>query len=345
MHSWSSFAKVVHRICALGDTSTIANLEALPPSLFANNSPSAAGSPPSSNDVKTQPYRFLSGVMDEATKKGLAYVQKDSTTVLAVNNILAMPHGPSVWPAYWTVGPNWPNSAEIDIIEGVGDSTTNQMTLYTSQRLLFLLFHFPTTTLTQITPTRRRQFTLCDRLPVLHLSPRRSLKHSLAFHSNLIDNSPLKATSNLYVTSPPQPHGPKTISADRTHTAVLSIFTSRTADADERGSEYDGIVTQNAALDNNKPSKSTRTVYHHPPHLSNAANHERGSPPQSPSVYTRYLAASSKKHRLLSARPFAQATRPSPAHIFHTLRHPSPLPSIHSRAHLRPPPQSPEKTY
>ncbi|KAJ7820646.1 hypothetical protein B0H14DRAFT_2371943, partial [Mycena olivaceomarginata] len=40
------------------------------------------------------------------------------------------------WPAYWTVGPNWPDSGEIDVIEaslsGVGDPTTNQMTLHTS---------------------------------------------------------------------------------------------------------------------------------------------------------------------------------------------------------------------
>ncbi|KAF7309883.1 GH16 domain-containing protein [Mycena indigotica] len=97
----------------------------------------------------------------EAQAKGLAYVQKDGTTVLAVDNkttlkpgqnrdsvrisspksystglfiadFFAMPHGPSVWPAYWTVGPNWPTGGEVDILEGVGDSTTNQMTLHTS---------------------------------------------------------------------------------------------------------------------------------------------------------------------------------------------------------------------
>ncbi|KAJ6581636.1 glycoside hydrolase family 16 protein [Mycena capillaripes] len=97
----------------------------------------------------------------EATSKGLAYVQDDGTTILAVDSksklsdgenrdsvrisspksytfglfiadIWAMPHGPTVWPAYWTVGPNWPAGGEIDIIEGVGDSTTNQMTLHTS---------------------------------------------------------------------------------------------------------------------------------------------------------------------------------------------------------------------
>ncbi|KAJ7043721.1 glycoside hydrolase family 16 protein [Mycena alexandri] len=97
----------------------------------------------------------------EATSKGLAYVQADGTTILATDSttklkagdnrdsirisspksynsglfiadIWAMPHGPTVWPAYWTVGPNWPNDGEIDIIEGVGDSTSNQMTLHTS---------------------------------------------------------------------------------------------------------------------------------------------------------------------------------------------------------------------
>ncbi|KAJ7066493.1 glycoside hydrolase family 16 protein [Mycena amicta] len=97
----------------------------------------------------------------EATSKGLAYVQKDGTAVLAVDSTTtlkkganrdsvrisspksystglfiadfwAMPHGPTVWPAYWTVGPNWPAGGEIDIIEGVGNSATNQMTLHTS---------------------------------------------------------------------------------------------------------------------------------------------------------------------------------------------------------------------
>lgn len=30
------------------------------------------------------------------------------------------------------VGPNWPSSGEIDIIEGVNDAAQNQMTLHTS---------------------------------------------------------------------------------------------------------------------------------------------------------------------------------------------------------------------
>ncbi|QSZ34450.1 hypothetical protein DSL72_006044 [Monilinia vaccinii-corymbosi] len=37
-----------------------------------------------------------------------------------------------VWPAYWLFGPNWPNSGEIDVIEGVSLAGTNTITLHTS---------------------------------------------------------------------------------------------------------------------------------------------------------------------------------------------------------------------
>lgn len=37
-----------------------------------------------------------------------------------------------VWPAFWTLGPDWPSHGEIDIIEGVNTATTNAMTLHTS---------------------------------------------------------------------------------------------------------------------------------------------------------------------------------------------------------------------
>ncbi|CAK5267737.1 unnamed protein product [Mycena citricolor] len=98
----------------------------------------------------------------EAQAKNLAFTQKDGTTVLAVDNTTklkpgqkrdsvrisspksynqglfimdawAMPHGPTVWPAFWMVGPNWPLGGEIDIVEGVEDASTNQMTLHTSE--------------------------------------------------------------------------------------------------------------------------------------------------------------------------------------------------------------------
>ena len=43
----------------------------------------------------------------------------------------SMPHGCGTWPAYWTVGDNWPNNGEIDIVEGVNEYTFNQITAHT----------------------------------------------------------------------------------------------------------------------------------------------------------------------------------------------------------------------
>lgn len=37
-----------------------------------------------------------------------------------------------VWPAYWLLGPDWPNYGEIDIIEGVNLAGTNSITLHTA---------------------------------------------------------------------------------------------------------------------------------------------------------------------------------------------------------------------
>lgn len=49
--------------------------------------------------------------------------------------ILDLDHMPGsicgVWPAFWTVGPNWPTSGEIDIIEGVNGQVGNSMALHT----------------------------------------------------------------------------------------------------------------------------------------------------------------------------------------------------------------------
>ena len=37
-----------------------------------------------------------------------------------------------VWPAFWLFGPNWPNSGEIDVIEGVNVAGTDTITLHTA---------------------------------------------------------------------------------------------------------------------------------------------------------------------------------------------------------------------
>ena len=59
--------------------------------------------------------------------------QKSWTHGLFIGDIAHMPGGIcGTWPAFWTLGPNWPSNGEIDIIEGVNDATNNLMSLHTS---------------------------------------------------------------------------------------------------------------------------------------------------------------------------------------------------------------------
>jgi len=51
---------------------------------------------------------------------------------LFINKLMHMPGGCGTWPAYWLVGPNWPNSGEVDIIEGVNVNVQDSTTLHTS---------------------------------------------------------------------------------------------------------------------------------------------------------------------------------------------------------------------
>jgi len=47
-------------------------------------------------------------------------------------DIRHMPEGCGTWPAAWTVGGDWPNNGEIDVVEGVNNVSPNQATLHTS---------------------------------------------------------------------------------------------------------------------------------------------------------------------------------------------------------------------
>ncbi|KAL8726624.1 MAG: hypothetical protein Q9181_005973, partial [Wetmoreana brouardii] len=55
--------------------------------------------------------------------------------------VLDLTHMPAsicgTWPAFWMTGPNWPNSGEIDIIEGVNIDSQNQMTMHTGSGCTF----------------------------------------------------------------------------------------------------------------------------------------------------------------------------------------------------------------
>ncbi|KAG0142388.1 hypothetical protein CROQUDRAFT_725151 [Cronartium quercuum f. sp. fusiforme G11] len=70
---------------------------------------------------------------DGESRKSVRITSKSSFKYgLLVLDALKMPFGCSTWPAFWTVGDNWPTGGEIDIVEGVNMLNNNQMTLHTA---------------------------------------------------------------------------------------------------------------------------------------------------------------------------------------------------------------------
>ncbi|KAI9827109.1 MAG: hypothetical protein M1826_006473 [Phylliscum demangeonii] len=52
---------------------------------------------------------------------------------LIIADILHMPGGVcGTWPAFWTLGPNWPANGELDILEGVHDQRRNRPAFHTA---------------------------------------------------------------------------------------------------------------------------------------------------------------------------------------------------------------------
>ncbi|KAF2498311.1 hypothetical protein BU16DRAFT_558378 [Lophium mytilinum] len=124
------------------------------PSNFFNEFNHFTGDDPTSGFVNyvDQPTAFSSGFMKDQANS--IYIGVDSDTIYPINargrpsvrleskatythglfvlDLNHLPVGCGVWPAWWTVGKDWPNNGEIDILEGVNLMTANKPSAHTS---------------------------------------------------------------------------------------------------------------------------------------------------------------------------------------------------------------------
>lgn len=92
----------------------------------------------SANLINTNNNQIYMGVDSTSTATGRGRKSVRITSNAVYNHaliILDLDHMPGsicgVWPAFWTVGPNWPTAGEIDIIEGVNGQVGNSVALHT----------------------------------------------------------------------------------------------------------------------------------------------------------------------------------------------------------------------
>jgi len=83
-------------------------------------------------------------VLNTTTKRPSVRVtsQKAYTKGLFIADIAHMPAGKTdddacgLWPAFWTVGPEWPGDGEIDILEGINTQSSSAITLHTGKECI-----------------------------------------------------------------------------------------------------------------------------------------------------------------------------------------------------------------
>ncbi|KAG6865061.1 hypothetical protein C0991_005380 [Blastosporella zonata] len=75
----------------------------------------------------------------DALAQRLTYVDANGHAIIRVDNTTDIANAtlvnrPSVWPSFWTLGAGkmWPYAGEIDIIEGINLSNTNQMAMHSA---------------------------------------------------------------------------------------------------------------------------------------------------------------------------------------------------------------------
>ncbi|KAL7411364.1 hypothetical protein BDY24DRAFT_443256 [Mrakia frigida] len=100
--------------------------------------------------------------VDESWRRGLIYIGQDGLPVMQTDSWTSLPYGTnrdsvrittkkiydgglfildfawipwgcSIWPAVWTFGADWPNTGEIDVLEGVNLQTTKTMVVHSAE--------------------------------------------------------------------------------------------------------------------------------------------------------------------------------------------------------------------